>query len=112
MSDIICDLVWNPVFPAGEIDLEREVIREEIALYQESPSDHITDLLENGDGLSRVLQDPINRRLWDMRVRLKLPWHAISDELQMHRSSLHDRLKKIIAEVPVLTPDEVRGLIE
>ena len=34
LADIISDLIWNPTFPEHELDLEREVIREEIILYQ------------------------------------------------------------------------------
>lgn len=45
LASVISDMVWNPSFPAAEIELEREVIREEITLYRESPSDHIGDLI-------------------------------------------------------------------
>jgi len=45
LIDILADMVWHPVFPNAEIDLEREVIGEEITMYKESPSDHIGDLI-------------------------------------------------------------------
>jgi predicted Zn-dependent peptidase len=44
LAEILTDLVWNPTFPQEEIDREREVIIEEILMYYESPSDHISDL--------------------------------------------------------------------
>lgn len=47
LADVLCDLVWNALFPAGEIDLEREVIGEEIVMYRENPSDHIGDLISS-----------------------------------------------------------------
>ncbi|MES2996396.1 MAG: pitrilysin family protein [Verrucomicrobiota bacterium] len=45
LADVLCDMVWNPVFPEPEIDLERDVIAEEITMYRESPSDHIGDMI-------------------------------------------------------------------
>ncbi len=47
LTDVLCDMVWNATFPEPEIALEREVIGEEIIMYQESPSDHIGDLISN-----------------------------------------------------------------
>ncbi|MEP4078781.1 M16 family metallopeptidase [Haloferula sp.] len=45
LVDILSDLVWSPTFPAEEVSLERDVIAEEIVMYRESPSDHISDLI-------------------------------------------------------------------
>jgi len=45
LADITTDLVWHPTFPESEFELEREVIREEILHYRDTPSEHITDLL-------------------------------------------------------------------
>ncbi len=45
LVDILCDMVWHSTFPEDEIPLERDVIAEEIVMYQESPSDHISDLV-------------------------------------------------------------------
>lgn len=45
LVDILSDMVWRPTFPADEIGSERDVIAEEIVMYRESPSDHISDLI-------------------------------------------------------------------
>ncbi|MEK6537197.1 MAG: pitrilysin family protein [Actinomycetota bacterium] len=41
--EVMADMVLHPVF--AEIDLEREVVVEEIAMYEDSPSELITDYL-------------------------------------------------------------------
>ncbi len=43
--EVMCDMVWGSNFDPHEVELEREVIAEEIVMYQENPSDHIHDLL-------------------------------------------------------------------
>ena len=47
LADILCDMVWRSTFPAQELELEREVIGEEITMYRETPSDHISDLISS-----------------------------------------------------------------
>ncbi len=41
--DVIADMVWRPVF--GELEAEREVVLEEIAMYEDDPSDRVFDIL-------------------------------------------------------------------
>ena len=60
LASVICDMVWNASFPDAEIDLEREVIREEITLYRESPSDHIGDLISKALWGEHPLGSPIS----------------------------------------------------
>jgi predicted Zn-dependent peptidase len=45
LADILSDMVWHSSLPPREINLERDVIHEEITMYEESPSDHIGDLI-------------------------------------------------------------------
>lgn len=42
--DILCDMVKNPKLDAGDIELEKSVIKEEIALYEDEPEDICTDM--------------------------------------------------------------------
>lgn len=44
LAEILSDMVWRSTYPEREVELEREVIGEEIVMYRESPSDHISDL--------------------------------------------------------------------
>jgi predicted Zn-dependent peptidase len=41
--DVMSDMVWNPRF--GELEAEREVVLEEIAMYEDDPQDRVFDLL-------------------------------------------------------------------
>jgi predicted Zn-dependent peptidase len=41
--DIASDMVWRPAF--RDVDAEREVVIEEIAMYEDDPQDHVFDIL-------------------------------------------------------------------
>ncbi|MGO9489647.1 MAG: M16 family metallopeptidase [Solirubrobacteraceae bacterium] len=41
--DVMADMIWRPRF--GELDAEREVVLEEIAMYEDDPQDRVFDLL-------------------------------------------------------------------
>jgi predicted Zn-dependent peptidase len=41
--DVIADMVWRPRF--GELEAEREVVLEEIAMYEDDPQDRVFDIL-------------------------------------------------------------------
>ena len=49
--DVIADMVWRPLVgspggvPAGELQAEREVVLEEIAMYEDDPQDRVFDVL-------------------------------------------------------------------
>ncbi len=45
MIDVLGDMFFQSTLPADEIERERGVICEEIVMYQESPGDHINDLI-------------------------------------------------------------------
>ena len=57
--EVMSDMVWNSNFDDDEIDREREVIAEEIVMYQENPSDHIHDLLSEALWANHPLGRPI-----------------------------------------------------
>jgi predicted Zn-dependent peptidase len=59
LSEILADMIWNSSLPPREIALERDVIREEITMYEENPGDHI------GDMISAALwaPDPLGQRI-------------------------------------------------
>ena len=41
--DVMSDMIWQPRF--GELEAEREVVLEEIAMYEDDPQDRVFDLL-------------------------------------------------------------------
>lgn len=57
--EVMSDMVWGSTFEADEVEREREVITEEIVMYQENPSDHIHDLLSEALWSGHPLGRPI-----------------------------------------------------
>ncbi|PQJ27163.1 M16 family metallopeptidase [Rubritalea profundi] len=45
LLEVMSDMLWNSTFPDEEVEREREVIAEEIVMYQENPGEHLHDLL-------------------------------------------------------------------
>jgi predicted Zn-dependent peptidase len=45
LCDVLGDMYVDSVFPAAEIEREREVIREEIMMYRDQPAQHAQELL-------------------------------------------------------------------
>ncbi len=49
--DVICDMVWRPLVgaaagvPTSELEAEREVVLEEIAMYEDDPQERVFDVL-------------------------------------------------------------------
>jgi predicted Zn-dependent peptidase len=44
-TELLCDLVYNPLFRIKDIDMERTVILEEIKMYMDLPSHHVHDIM-------------------------------------------------------------------
>ncbi len=43
--DVMSDMVWRPRFAQEDLDQEREIVLEEIAMYEDDPQDKVFDLL-------------------------------------------------------------------
>jgi predicted Zn-dependent peptidase len=43
--DVMSDMVWRPRFDGEELDAEREIVLEEIAMYEDDPQDKVFDVL-------------------------------------------------------------------
>lgn len=59
LADVLSDMVWHSSLPPREIALERDVIHEEITMYEENPSDHIGDLISRSLWAPDPLGEPI-----------------------------------------------------
>ena len=57
--DVMADMVLRPTYP--DIDSERQVVIEEIAMYEDEPSDKVHDVLVDG-GLRRPPARPADHR--------------------------------------------------
>ena len=43
--DVMADMVWRPRFAGDDLDNEREIVLEEIAMYEDDPQDKVFDVL-------------------------------------------------------------------
>jgi predicted Zn-dependent peptidase len=43
--DVMADMVWRPRFEESELEQEREIVLEEIAMYEDDPQDKVFDVL-------------------------------------------------------------------
>jgi predicted Zn-dependent peptidase len=43
--DVMADMVWRPAFDGGELEYERQIVLEEIAMYEDDPQDKVFDIL-------------------------------------------------------------------
>ncbi len=43
--DVMADMVWRPAFEGSELENEREIVLEEIAMYEDDPQDKVFDVL-------------------------------------------------------------------
>jgi predicted Zn-dependent peptidase len=43
--DVMADMVWRPRFGADDLDNERQIVVEEIAMYEDDPQDKVFDVL-------------------------------------------------------------------
>jgi predicted Zn-dependent peptidase len=55
--DVMSDMVWHPRF--GELEAERQVVLEEIAMYEDDPQDRVFDLLGKAIFGSHPLGRPV-----------------------------------------------------
>lgn len=55
--DVMSDMVWNPRF--GELETERQVVLEEIAMYEDDPQDRVFDVLGRAVFGSHPLGRPV-----------------------------------------------------
>ena len=59
LIEIMADMIWHSSYDQEEVDREREVIAEEIIMYQENPGDHLHDLLSEALWPEHPLGRPI-----------------------------------------------------
>jgi predicted Zn-dependent peptidase len=43
--DVMADMVWRPAFDGSELEYERQIVLEEIAMYEDDPQDKVFDVL-------------------------------------------------------------------
>ncbi|MCU0797545.1 MAG: insulinase family protein [Akkermansiaceae bacterium] len=105
LADVLCDMTWNARLDPADIRLEREVIAEEIVMYEESPTDHIGDLLSAALWPGHPLGEPISGTLTSIG-------RIDRDALYRHISLHHRREDLVIAVAGPQSPGEVLALLQ
>jgi predicted Zn-dependent peptidase len=89
--DVLADLYLRPLFPAEEVNREREVIREEIVSYREQPNQHVEGLL----GFAAWPNSPVGRLVTGTSESIA----NITRESLLEFTSEHYRGSKTVAAV-------------
>lgn len=109
--DIVCDLVLEPTFPEKELVREKDVVLEEIKMYEDMPEDLVFDrsesLIYNGHTLGRpVIGYPktvssfTRDQLVDYLDRCYTPEHTI---LSIAGNVNHDKVVKLVEKAFALS---------
>ena len=103
-ADILSDMVFSPLLSAEDIELERRVVYEEIAMYEDSPEDVVYELFD-----SAVWGDtPMGRPILGTEKTLA----AITPESMRGYMSTHYTSKNIVIAVAGSFGDELFDLLE
>ena len=63
--------------------------------------------MTNEEEFERILDDPINRRIWDLKIRARRPYQAVADDVGLSVSAVWRRLKRITDLVPAIDQEEI-----
>jgi predicted Zn-dependent peptidase len=98
--DLIAEMLLRPSLPEGEIDPERDVVLEEIAMYEDEPQDRVHDLLAD----AIYGEHPLGRRvLGDSGVIAGVP----RDEIAAYHASRYVAPNLVIAAAGHLDHSEI-----
>jgi predicted Zn-dependent peptidase len=98
--DLMAEMLLEPSLPADEIDPEREVVLEEIAMYEDEPQDRVHDVLAE----AVYGAHPLGRRvLGDAAVIAGVP----RDEIAAYHSGRYTTENLVVSAAGHLDHDEI-----
>lgn len=77
--DVVCDLILEPNFPEKELDKEKDVVLEEMKMYEDTPDEHVFDLFEGAVYRDHALGRPILGFPETVRAFSREQLHAFMD---------------------------------
>jgi predicted Zn-dependent peptidase len=103
--DILCDVLWAPAFREHEIEAERQVILEEIAMEEDTPDDRVMTLFAE----ALFPDHPLGREVLGTRT-------SITGMTRESIRGFHDRWYRpanlVVAVAGAITHDEVLDAVE
>ena len=103
-ADVLLDLYRHSVFRVENVNKEREVISEEIAMYREQPQQHVEDLLCRAVWPDHALGRPIAGTEDSLRAI-----HATA--LRKHAARFYGSKNSVISVAGRITVDEVKKVL-
>src|SRR5450759_4226979 len=115
--DVMTDMVFVPTF--ADIDAEREVVLEEIAMLEDAPQDQVHDLVSEavfGDhplgrrvlGRSEVISSVSRRTIASFHESMDRPGNVV---VAAAGNVAHERLVSLVGHVPGRGDDDVTGAV-
>jgi len=102
---VLTQMVFHPIFPEEELALEKEVVLEEIQMYDQTPSDRITDMASEalwGD-------HPLGRSIVGTEASVK---ELTIEQVKAFWRKWYHSSKIVVAVASSLNVDFVKGLLQ
>jgi predicted Zn-dependent peptidase len=103
--DILCDVLWAPAFRPAEIEAERQVILEELAMEEDTPDDRVLTLLAE----ALFPEHPLGREVLGSRTSIASMGR---DEIRGFHDDWYRPANLVVAAAGAVSHDEVVDGIE
>ncbi len=103
--DVLCDVLWRPAFRADEVDCERQVILEEIAMRDDTPDDLVHDVFAEAVFAGHVLSRAVIG--FPATIEAMTPSAIASYHAEHYRST-----NTVFAAAGNFDEDRLRALVE
>jgi predicted Zn-dependent peptidase len=103
--DILCDVLWAPAFREHEIEAERQVILEEIAMEEDTPDDRVLTLLAE----ALFPDHPLGREVLGTRASIGAMGR---EDIRGFHDEWYRPANLVVAVAGAITHDEVLDAVE
>jgi predicted Zn-dependent peptidase len=101
---VLSDMLFSPRFLSEDVDRERQVVIEELRMYEDSPQDHVHTLFD-------AVMWPDHPLGWDVAGTEQTVRSFTADDCRRHLERHYRRDDLVVSVAGALDPDEVAGLV-
>ncbi len=101
---VLSDMLFRPRFLPEDVDRERQVVIEELRMYEDSPQDHVHTLFD-------AVMWPDHPLGWDVAGTEQTVRSFTADDCRRHLERHYRRDDLVVSVAGALDPDEVAGLV-